>query len=358
MHGLRYPVCVQLRLALVDRGLVPEPLLRRGIRQIVRGRLSQATAEFGTEGDTTRYASAMLRFVESMRAAPIALVPDRANAQHYEVPARFFELVLGKHRKYSCAYYPTPATDLDAAEQAMLKLTCERARLADGQQVLELGCGWGSLTLAMASWYPNSQILAVSNSHSQREAITGEAQRRGLTNVVVETADMNGFSTDRRFDRVVSVEMFEHMRNWERLLSRVHGWLRPDGLLFQHFFAHRRCAYPYLDQGPSDWMTRHFFSGGMMPSHTLLEHLDIPFEVVERWSVAGTHYQRTAEDWLTRHRRHRREILDLFRSCYGPTLAGRWYQRWRVFFLACAELFGFAEGREWFVSHNLSRPLS
>lgn len=291
-----------------------------------------------------------------MRQAPIALVPEKANEQHYEVPARFYELVLGERRKYSCAYYPSPSTTLDEAEQAMLELTAGRAGLGEGQTILELGCGWGSLTLFMAERYPSAQILGVSNSHSQRESILAAARRRGLDNVEIETADMNEFDTERRFDRVISIEMFEHMRNWERLLGRIHGWLQPEGRVFLHFFAHRRYAYPYVDQGSSDWMSRHFFSGGMMPSHDLLERLTIPFELAEQWKVNGRHYQQTSEDWLVRHQDHRREVLDLFGDCYGPEHAERWFQRWRVFFIACAELFGHAGGDEWFVSHNLLRP--
>ena len=350
---------LKLALELVDRGMVPDALLRVGARRVVREREQQERAVYGNDARAPRHAEALARWVADMRAAPVALVPDKANEQHYEVPARYYELVLGPARKYSCAYYPDADTSLDQAEQAMLALTCERARLADGQRVLELGCGWGSLSLYMAANWPSSQIVAVSNSHSQREAIAAMAAARGLSNLELITADMNAFEAPLeggRFDRVVSIEMFEHMRNWEQLLGRVRRWLADEGLFFQHVFAHERFSYPYVDEGPSDWMTRHFFSGGMMPSHALLDELDIPFELVERWRVNGRHYQRTAEDWLARHMDQREAIMALFAEVYGPAEAGRWFQRWRVFYIAVAELFGYADGEAWFVSHNLLAP--
>ncbi len=340
--------------ALIDRGLVPTPALRLGVRLVLRERLAEQRRLYGTSSVSRE--AALARWTSQMRAAPIALVPDQANAQHYEVPAEFFALCLGARRKYSCAYYPEPGMSLDAAEDAMLALTCERAELADGQDILELGCGWGSLTLYMAERFPNARIVAVSNSSSQRESILAEAARRGLTRLEVVTADINEFAPADRFDRVVSVEMFEHMRNWERLLARVRTWLRDDGRLFLHVFAHARYAYPYEDRGPSDWMTRHFFAGGMMPCHDLLDHLDHPFALDRRWAVEGRHYAQTAEDWLTRLDAHADEVLRLFAATYGAGEAKLWLQRWRLFFIACAELFAHAGGREWFVSHNLLRP--
>jgi len=296
-------------------------------------------------------------WVDRMRTDDIAPVPEKANEQHYEVPPGFFLNTLGKRLKYSSAYYPTAATTLDEAEEAMLALTSDRAGLQDGQDVLELGCGWGSLTLWMAEHYPGSRITAVSNSAQQREFILERALRAGLDNVEVLTRDMNEFTTDRRFDRVVSVEMFEHMRNWEELLRRVHGWLRPDGAVFLHVFAHARYAYPFEARDDSDWMSRYFFTGGMMPSSDLLESLDIPFEVEEHWTVNGTHYARTAEDWLRNLERRKDEVMPILRSTYGSEQAGTWFHRWRVFFLACAELFGYRGGEEWVVAHTRLRPV-
>jgi cyclopropane-fatty-acyl-phospholipid synthase len=238
----------------------------------------------------------------------------------------------------------------------MLELTAERAALEDGQEVLELGCGWGSLTLWMAEHFPRSRIAAVSNSAPQREYILSTAATRGLTNVSVTTCDVSRFDTAVRFDRVVSVEMFEHMRNWEALLRRIATWLRPDGKLFLHVFAHRHYAYPFEVRDASDWMSRHFFSGGMMPSHDLIERLDVPFVSDRSWIVSGEHYARTAEDWLSNLERHRSQVLAIFRESYGNDAASLWFQRWRVFFLACAELFGYAGGSEWIVSHRRLRP--
>ena len=267
----------------------------------------------------------------------------------------FYRLALGCHLKYSCGYWReqgAPMPGLDAAEADALRLTCERARLADGHQVLELGCGWGSLTLWIAEQYPRSQITAVSNSRSQQEFILDQAARRGLGNVTVITRDMNEFDTLARFDRVVSVEMFEHLRNWQEAFRRVHRWLRPSGLFFLHVFAHRSVPYPFEVTDSSDWMAAHFFSGGMMPSDELAPRLCGALQPLCRWRWAGTHYARTAEAWLANLDAHRDEALAALRRAYGED-ASRWLQRWRMFFMACAELFGYADGHEWWVSHYL-----
>jgi len=340
-------------IQLIEKGLVPKPLIRRGIRRLLADRLREQRDIYASDRD-----GALAAWVESMRSDSIAPVPEKANEQHYEVPAAFYERVLGKRRKYSSAYYPTPVTTLDDAEQAMLALTCERAQLENGQQVLELGCGWGSLTLWMAEQYPASEIVAVSNSSSQREHILGQAGRRGITNVTVLTQDMNDFDTSERFDRVVSVEMFEHMRNWEKLLGRVATWLRPDGRVFLHVFAHKRYAYPFEVRDESDWMSRYFFTGGFMPTVDLVDRLDAPFEVEERWEVPGEHYARTSEDWLRNLERHKDELLPILRATYGADSGELWFQRWRVFFLACAELFAYDDGNEWIVLHQRLQPKS
>ncbi len=337
-------------LALAEKGLIPRPLIRKGIRNLLQKRLQEQNARFGEDPERE-----MQKWVQHMRQAPIALVPEAANEQHYEVPPEFFELVLGPNRKYSSGYYPNPDTSLGEAEQAMLALTCERAALRNGQDILELGCGWGSLTLFMAQRFPGSQITAVSNSAPQRQTILERAKAQGLTNVEVLTADMNTFEAPGTYDRVVSVEMFEHMRNWEALLGKVDTWLRPEGRVFLHVFAHQRFAYPFEVKSDSDWMSQHFFSGGMMPSHDLLDHLDTPFEVDERWAVSGEHYARTSEDWAKNTDRHRAEIIELFEKTYGKGQGRRWLHRWRIFFLSCAELFGWDKGQEWIVSHQRLR---
>ena len=338
-------------LKLVERGLVPTPLVRHGIRRLLDERLREQRTLHDPDLD-----GSLGRWVESMRTSDVAPVPEKANEQHYEVPPRFFELTLGKRLKYSSAYYPSASTTLDEAEEEMLALTTERAGLVDGQEVLELGCGWGSLTLWMAEHFPNSRITGVSNSAPQREHIEARARERGLSNVRILTRDMNEFRPEGRFDRIVSVEMFEHMRNWEKLLHRAADWLNPEGRIFLHVFAHQRYAYPFEVKDESDWMSEHFFTGGMMPCHDLGDRLDVPFEVEQRWVVPGIHYGRTSEDWLRNLDRNKAEVLQLFEGTYGTEEATRWFHRWRVFFLSCAELFAFDEGREWIVSHQLLKP--
>jgi cyclopropane-fatty-acyl-phospholipid synthase len=329
---------------IVDSGLLPEPILRAGIRAICALRLREERRSI--EAEQARHQA----LVEELRASDIAIATEAANAQHYEVPAAFFETVLGPHLKYSSAYWPAGVDELGAAEAAMLALSAERAGLADGQDILDLGCGWGSLSLWAAARYPNSRIVAVSHSVAQRAVIEARAAERGLTNVTVRTADVRSLDlAPRSFDRVVSIEMFEHMRNYELLLRRIAGWLRPDGALFVHLFAHRRHAYPFEDAGRADWMAREFFTGGLMPSTQLLHHFQSDLRLDAEWHVSGVHYQRTAEAWYRNLVQNRAAIEAILATGYQD--APRRYQRWRVFFLACAELFGYRGGREWLVAH-------
>jgi cyclopropane-fatty-acyl-phospholipid synthase len=331
-----------LTLALAERAWLPDGLIRWGIRRQLKQRLR----------DSSRQAAALQDWVDRTRSAPIAVHTDAANQQHYEVPPEFFQLVLGPRLKYSACWWET-AQDLPAAEEDMLDLTCRRAGLADGQTILELGCGWGSLSLWMAEKYPRSRIVSVSNSKPQREYIEGQCRQRGLGNLRVVTADMNVFQPKGVFDRVVSVEMFEHMRNFEALLKRIAGWLQPQGKLFVHIFCHKEHAYPFEDAGDDNWMGRHFFTGGLMPSFHYFDKFTHDLKVQEQWAVNGQHYARTAEAWLHRLDAHHAEALAIFQRDLGPKHAGYQVQRWRMFFMACAELFAYHEGSEWLVGHYL-----
>jgi cyclopropane-fatty-acyl-phospholipid synthase len=295
-------------------------------------------------------------FARLMAQHPIAVRPDAANAQHYEVPPAFFGLVLGPRRKYSCCLYRGAGDTLAAAEEHALAETAVHAGLADGQDILELGCGWGSLSLWMAEKYPAARIVAVSNSHGQRTHIEAAAAARGFTNLRVITADMNDFAIQQRFDSVVSVEMFEHMTNWQSLLRRVHRWLRPDGRLFLHVFSHHSAPYLFDVADKEDWIAQHFFTGGIMPSHGLIRHAAETFEVEDDWRWSGEHYARTARDWLSNFDRNEMVVMEVLRDVYGSE-AGLWKRRWRLFFLATAGLFGHAGGSEWGVSHYRLRPL-
>jgi cyclopropane-fatty-acyl-phospholipid synthase len=328
----------------VERLPLPDSLTRAGIAALVArtGRRLAASPPQSEEA-----------FAQGMRAFPIAIHTEQANAQHYEVPAEFFRLMLGPRRKYSCCLY-TPGDDLAAAETRALAETARHADLRDGQHILELGCGWGSLSLWMAEQFPASRIIAVSNAASQRDFIEAEVARRGLTNLLVVTADMNRYQPAEAFDRVVSVEMFEHMSNWRELLGRVRTWLRPDGLLFLHVFTHRNAPYRFHADDESDWIARHFFTGGIMPSHGLIRHFPDSFAVEAEWRWDGRHYQRTALDWLANLDRDRRAAMEVLRRVHGQD-AALWLRRWRLFLLATAGLFGHDVGRVWGVSHYLLR---
>lgn len=338
-----------LLLEAVELGHLPDIVVRSGIRQLLASRVAafdKATPE--------AVQNELRAFIGMCRSGKIAELPERANEQHYEVSAEFFVKALGPHLKYSCCHWGEGANSLEQAEEQALRITCERAGVAEGQRILELGCGWGSLSLWMAEHFRTSQILAVSNSHGQRRFIEQQAIARGLTNLTVQTVDINDFEPQAaQFDRVVSVEMFEHIRNHEELMRRITQWLKPDGRLFVHHFCHREQPYLFLDEGPHDWMTRFFFAGGMMPSDHLLLHYQRDLQLVDQWRWSGRHYEHTCNAWLEQTDSHRDELLPVLESIYGIGHGRRWLQRWRVFFMACAELFGYRNGKEWWVSHYL-----
>jgi cyclopropane-fatty-acyl-phospholipid synthase len=333
-------------LGLAERGRIPDRLLRRGIRRLCAQRLREELA-----GGLAAQAERFARRIEELRHSPVAIHTDAANAQHYELPAAFFQQCLGPRLKYSGCYYPRGDESLAEAEEAMLRLYGERAGLRDGQHILELGCGWGSLTLWMAERYPNARITAVSNSRGQREYIEAQCLQRALFNVRVLTEDVNRLALEpAQFDRCVSVEMFEHVRNYQVLLGRIADWLKPGGKLFVHIFAHRTLMYPFETGGEDNWMGRHFFTGGLMPAADTLLWFQRDLQIEQRWHVDGTHYQRTANHWLARQDSNRAAVTATLTEAYGAA-APLWFQRWRMFWMACAELFGYADGQEWLVAH-------
>ena len=333
-------------ISMAESGTLPDLLIKKGIAHLCKERLRWAK-EIASEALEVHNQN----WVKQLKNSPIALVPEKANEQHYEVPPAFFKNVLGKHLKYSSGYWPDGVTTLDDSEYEMLKLSSERAEIVDGHNILELGCGWGSLTLHMAKNYPNSSITAVSNSKDQRKFIESKCEERGLDNVRVVTADMNDFSIDVSFDRVVSIEMFEHMRNYELLLDKVSNWLNPGGKLFIHIFTHKTLVYPFTEEGEGDWMGRNFFSGGIMPSHQLLLYFQKKINIEESWRFNGSHYEKTSLAWLKKMDKNKERIMAIFKDTYGAENALIWFQRWRMFFMACEVLFGYDRGREWGVSH-------
>lgn len=326
-------------ISLAEAGLIPDWLVRIGIRRLLTKRIS------------TKPPIDVAGFAKELEAGPLAIETRAANTQHYEVDSNFFRAVLGPRLKYSACYFPSAATSLSEAEEHMLRLTCARAQVADGMRILELGCGWGALTLWMAENYPSCEIVALSNSSRQRDYIQSIAREQGLANISIITQDMQDFTTDGKYDRIVSVEMFEHMRNYALLFSRLARWLKDDGKVFIHVFCHKDAPYLFETEGEENWMGRHFFTGGTMPSADLFGRFDKDLKISNQWTIDGMHYWRTCEAWLRNADRHRSEIIACFERELSSNEAQKMFQRWRMFFMACAELFRFREGQEWFVSH-------
>ena len=333
-------------IQLAESGMLPDFLIRAGIVSNCKSRIKNETSVNLEDLQEKKQ-----EWISVMKESPIALVPDKANQQHYEVPPTFFMHVLGSNLKYSSGYWPNQKVTLDSSEEYMLSISVNRADIKNGQRILELGCGWGSLTCFMAKKFPNSQITAVSNSKDQRRFINNRCKENQISNVNVITADMNDFNFEKMYDRVISIEMFEHMRNYKQLLSKIAECLKSDGKLFIHIFSHNSLVYPFENKGEADWMAREFFSGGMMPSHDLLLYFQDELKIEKTWRISGVHYEKTSLAWLKKMDKNKKKIMKIFSETYGKNNANLWFQRWRIFFMSCEKLFGYNNGSEWGVSH-------
>lgn len=333
---------------LLEKNKIPDFLIRFGIRRLLKIRL-----EDEDKGNLELQQNHLNDYIDSLKKSPVAVNTKDANEQHYEVPTEFYQYVLGKRMKYSGGLWNDNVESLDTSEEDMLALSVERAEIKNGQSVLELGCGWGSMSLYIAEKFPKCKVTGVSNSKTQKEYIDSVAKERGLTNVKIITMDMNVFTIKSQFDRIVSVEMLEHMKNYQSLFKRISGFLKDDGKFFVHIFTHRTFAYPFEVVDESDWMAKYFFTGGMMPSHDLFLHFQDDITILKQWVVDGRHYGKTSEAWLQNMDSHREKILPIFEKTYGKENITKWWVYWRVFFMSCAELWNFDEGQEWIVSHYL-----
>jgi cyclopropane-fatty-acyl-phospholipid synthase len=334
--------------SLLEKDNVPDFLIRKGIRSL----LAQRLVDEGKEDIESQH-QVQMDFISQLKNSPIAINTQEANEQHYEVPTEFYKYCLGKHLKYSSGFWEEGETNIDASEEKMLALTCKRADLKSGQNILELGCGWGSLSLYMAAKFPENKVTAVSNSKTQKIYIDAQAKERGLKNLTIITANIVSFDIEEKFDRVVSVEMFEHMRNYTLLLKKVAGWMKPEAKLFVHIFTHKELAYPFEVKDESDWMSKYFFTGGIMPSNNLFYHFQDDLKVQEHWVVSGMHYSKTSEAWLSNMDKNKDAIMPLFEQTYGKDQATKWWVYWRIFYMSCAELWGYNKGNEWIVSHYI-----
>lgn len=335
---------------LLEKDILPDFLIRLGIRNLLKARLEEEKKE-----NLEEQQKHLNQYIEDLKKSPIAINTADANEQHYEVPTEFYKFVLGKRMKYSGGYWPLGANTLDESEESMLKLSCERAQLKDGLSLLDLGCGWGSVSLYVAEHFPKCKITAVSNSKTQKEYIDSVAKEKGFKNLTVITRDMNEFTIDEKFDRIISVEMLEHMKNYQKLFAKLSSFLKPDGLFFIHIFTHKQYAYHFEVRDETDWMAKYFFTGGMMPSHNLFLYFQENLNIVNHWVVNGTHYGKTSEAWLANMDKHKSSILPILEKTYGKENVTKWWSYWRIFFLACAELFSYRKGEEWIVSHYLFR---
>ena len=334
--------------SLLEKNKVPDFALRLGIRKLLKERLHQEKKE------TVELQQAhLMKLIAELKESPIAINTAEANEQHYEVPTAFYKFCLGSNLKYSSGYWNEGVLDIDTSENDMLEITCSRAELTDGQDILELGCGWGSLSLYMAKKYPQSSITAVSNSKTQKIYIDEQAQLRGIKNLTIITVNINDFTIEKKFDRVVSVEMFEHMRNYQKLMHKIADCLKINGKLFVHIFTHKNFAYKFEVLDETDWMSKYFFTGGIMPSDDLLLYFNEHLSIEKHWHVSGLHYSKTSESWLQNMDKNKSQIMPLFESTYGKDQAVKWWVYWRLFFMACAELWGYNNGEEWIVSHYL-----
>ncbi|XP_054798618.1 (S)-coclaurine N-methyltransferase-like isoform X2 [Prosopis cineraria] len=348
MMQLSYDATVKIMLRSLERNLLPDVVVRRLTRLLLASRLRS-----GYKTSSQLQLFDLLHFVHSLKQMPIAIDTDKPKVQHYELPTSFFKLVLGKNLKYSSCYFSSASKTLDDAEEAMLELYCERSRMKDGHTILDVGCGWGSLCIYIAKKYSNSRVTGICNSATQKAYIEERCRDLMLQNVEIIVADISTFEMDASYDRIFSIEMFEHMKNYKDLLKKIAGWLKEDGLLFVHHFCHKAFAYHFEDKNEDDWITKHFFTGGTMPSANLLLYFQDDVTIVNHWLVNGKHYAKTSEEWLKRMDQNLTSIKPIMESTYGKDSAVKWTVYWRTFFIAVAELFGYNNGEEWMVAHFL-----